>query len=155
MDSVLKNAKAGAIILARNPGLTLLGVLSMALAIGANTSIFNTVNAMTLVPNCTEGRDTFVTVLTNRQAPAFDSCGDFEMVETQLESNGEGVGFESVTTAPVTPENEPHLVAGNQGAAQSHPGLPRNQAAGSRCGQSRSGKTDLAAACDGYVLQLQ
>jgi hypothetical protein len=98
MKAVLNNAKTFGIIVARNPGLSVFGVLSLALAIAANTSVFNVVNAMTLIPHCTQEPDRLVTVLTNHPASGSDHCDGVDLVESpraeSAESKGENTAFE-------------------------------------------------------------
>ena len=50
MSSLLRNLQFGARMLARTPGITLAIVLTMSLAIGANTAIFTVTNALLLRP---------------------------------------------------------------------------------------------------------
>ncbi len=62
MSTLLQDVRFGLHMLAKNPGFTLVAVLAMALGIGANTSIFTTVNAMLLHPLPFERLDRLVAV---------------------------------------------------------------------------------------------
>jgi len=62
MTTLIQDLKFGLRMLAKNPGITLVAVLALALGIGANTSIFTTVNALLLHPFAFERVDRLVAV---------------------------------------------------------------------------------------------
>src|SRR5262249_54644929 len=94
------NAKAVLNLLARNPGLTLLGMLSLAFAMGANTSASNVVNAMTLTKHSAAVPYSAVTILTNRLETPAAGAGGSRQAECRDEPALNGEGFESTEDTP-------------------------------------------------------
>jgi predicted permease len=64
MNALLQDLRFGARMLAANPGFTLVAVLSLALGIGANSTIFTVVNAVLLNPLPVKDASTLVSVFT-------------------------------------------------------------------------------------------
>ena len=68
MGTLLHDIRYGVRMLARNPGFTAMAVLSLALGIGANTSIFSLINEAILRPLPVEEPERLVTLFTDRES---------------------------------------------------------------------------------------
>ena len=68
MSTFLQDLKFGARLLAKTPGFTVVAALSLALGIGANTTIFTLVNAVLLNPLPVEDPSQLVSVFDHRRA---------------------------------------------------------------------------------------
>src|SRR4026208_854478 len=67
MATFLQDLKFGVRLLAKSPGCTLIAVLSLALGIGANTTIFTLINAVLLNPLPVEDPSQLVSVGTTEE----------------------------------------------------------------------------------------
>ena len=78
MSTFLQDLKFGVRLLAKTPGFTVVAALSLALGIGANTTIFTLVNAVLLNPLPVEDPSQLVSVFTtderNRGSRPATSC---------------------------------------------------------------------------------
>jgi len=97
-------------VLARQPGVTFVAVLTLALGIGANTAIFSAVNAVLLRPLPYEGADRIVTVWEKRQAEGvLDNVvapADF-LDWVKMNTTFEAMAAMLTTTADLTGDGDP------------------------------------------------
>ena len=75
MSTFVQDLKFGARLLAKTPGFTAVAALSLALGIGANTTIFTLVNAVLLNPLPVEDPSQLVSVFTTDERNADDNAG--------------------------------------------------------------------------------
>jgi putative ABC transport system permease protein len=71
MQSLLRNLRFGARLLAKNPGFTLATILTLAVGIGANTSIFTVTSALLLRPFPYPSGEQLVTITAKDQSKEF------------------------------------------------------------------------------------
>jgi predicted permease len=113
MNSVTQDLRIAVRAFARNPGFTLAAVLSLAIGIGANTSIFSVANALLLRPLPYKDADRLV-ILWNR-SPGLDILQDWFSTAQYLDIKNGHRGFEEVAIASggednLTGEGEPERV---------------------------------------------
>src|SRR5579872_3710784 len=77
MSTLLQDLKFGARLLARAPGFTLVAALSLALGIGANTTIFTLINAVLLNPLPVADPSQLVSVWTTDERNQDGALGGF------------------------------------------------------------------------------
>src|SRR6202023_3207240 len=78
MLNVLQDVKYGARVLTRSPGFTAVAALSLALGIGANTTIFTLINAVLLNPLPVEDPSQLVSVWTVDERNASSAFGSLQ-----------------------------------------------------------------------------
>src|SRR5690349_16251371 len=110
MSTLLQDLKYGARLLAKAPGFTVIAALSLALGIGANTTIFTLVNAVLLNPLPVEDPSQLVSVFT-----------------TDERNTGAGLGFLQVSPMNFADLRQQNAVFSGLAA---HTALPLNISGG-------------------------
>ncbi len=113
MNSLAQDVRIALRAFVRNPGFTLAAVLSLAIGIGANTSIFSVANALLLRPLPYKDANRMV-ILWNR-SPGLDILQDWFSTAQYLDIKNGHHGFEEVAIASggndnLTGEGEPERV---------------------------------------------
>ncbi|HLK18423.1 MAG TPA: ABC transporter permease, partial [Bryobacteraceae bacterium] len=98
MRTLWNDIRYGIRMLAANPGFTLVAVLSLAIGIGANTSMFSLADAMLLRPLPVEHPDQVVRVVSTSPTSRFDriSIPDYADFRDQAKSFSGLVGFKNI-----------------------------------------------------------
>jgi len=113
MDALARDFAHAARMLARSPGFTLAAILSLAIGIGANTSIFSMINALLLRPLPYQDADRLV-ILWNR-SPGLNITEDWFSTAQYFDIKTGHRGFEQVAIAiggnyNLTSQGEPERV---------------------------------------------
>jgi len=114
MENLLRDARFSALMLLQNPAFTAVAVLSLALGIGANTTIFSVVNAILLRPLAFEHPDRLVMIYeTSREK---DRESRDPRLSTAIEWRGKTRSFERMELA--VPYGESATLSGSGAAEQ-------------------------------------
>ena len=97
MDTLARDLAHAARMLAKNPGFTLAAILSLAIGIGANTSIFSLINALLLRPLLYQDADRLV-ILWNR-SPGLNIAEDWFSTAQYFDIKTGHRGFEQLALA--------------------------------------------------------
>ena len=110
VHAFLQDVKYGVRVLARQPGVTLIAVLTLALGIGANSAIFSAVNAILLRPLPYEDPERLVTVWESRPGEGVidnvASPADF-LDWTRMNATFEAMAAMTTTSVDLTGNGEP------------------------------------------------
>ncbi|MGH9840537.1 MAG: ABC transporter permease [Blastocatellia bacterium] len=120
MQTLLQDLRYGARMLLKKPGFTLIGVLTLALGIGANTAIFSVVNGVLLRPLPYPGHERLLMVWGNFQTQGLTKLGLSQLEYVRL--RGESKAFAQVGAfrggiMTLTGTGEPERVATSMASA--------------------------------------
>ena len=103
LDHLWRDLRYGARMLRERPGFTAVAVLSLAIGIGANTTIFSLVNAIILHEDPFDRPDELVNVYSARPDVPFDNLSypDFEALRDSTTHVFGGIGVAGIVFAPV------------------------------------------------------
>src|SRR5262245_27853760 len=124
IETLIQDLRFGARMLAKNPGFTLIAVLTLALGIGANTAIFSVVNAVLFRPLQYSGSDRIVQIW-----QTFPQTGSNQVtvsVPEYLDYKNQNRVFERMAAFrfqgfTLTGGSEPELIFGNRVSADLFP----------------------------------
>ena len=114
MDSLIKDIRYGVRMLTKNPGVTLVAVVTLALGIGANTAIFSAVNAFLMRPLAVPSAHELVRPMEmteDRDITDEFSYPDFLDYRNQATSFT-GLAAEDMTQAAISSENQNDVIWG-------------------------------------------
>lgn len=119
METLWQDLKYGARMLARNPGFTVVAVLTLALGIGANTAIFSVVNAVLLRPLPFPQPERLVSIWTATDTPCSMSAPEyFDFGERQKSFDDFGVFHDGRFGVNLTGTGEPVHVSAHAVTAE-------------------------------------
>jgi hypothetical protein len=120
MQSFWQDLQFGVRLLRKQPGFTLIAVLTLALGIGANTAIFSVVNGVLLRPSPYPGHERLLLVWSNFQTQGLTGLGLSQLEYVRLRSESKAfaqVGAFRGSTATLTGTGEPERVAAGLASA--------------------------------------
>src|SRR5262249_2445176 len=112
MNGLLQDLRFGARMLMKEPGFTLIAVITLALGIGANSTIFSIVNAVLLRPLPYPNPERIVSVNYYRKTEDFGRAGGVEFMDWRDQSKMfEQIAAYPSDTADLTGNGEPERLA--------------------------------------------
>ncbi len=116
MGMLIQDVKYGLRMLAKNPGFTAVAVLTLALGIAANTTVFSAVSALLLRKPPVKDPDRLMTVTSKNAVKGWDlsavSAPDFESWRSQNDVFEDMAAVEPERSFTLTGRGEPELVGG-------------------------------------------
>src|ERR1041385_8218293 len=114
MENLIKDVRYGVRMLLKNPGVTLVAIITLALGIGANTAIFSGVNAFLMRPLSVPNPDNLIRPLEVAEDRGFTdemSYPDYLDYSSQATSFT-GLAAEDMLSAAVDAENQSDVIWG-------------------------------------------
>lgn len=155
MLTLMQDLKFALRMLVKNPGFTLVAVLTLALGIGANSAIFSAVDAVMLqpLPYKTPGQLLFLTGLVRQSGISGASLSFTKLTQIQEQSHTleNSAAFYGTTLSLVT-EREPEAVSGNRVSRSffSVLGISAIRGRDFLPGEEARGAADVAIISDGF-----
>jgi putative ABC transport system permease protein len=155
MQTLIQDLRFGARMLLKQPGFTLIAVVTLALGIGANTAIFSVVNGVLLRPLPYPGHERLLMVWSNFQTQGLTRLGLSQLEYVRLRSESKAfaqVGAFRGSTATLTGTGEPERVAASLASANLFEtlGVPVFRGRGFTPAEEEQGRNNVVVLSDGF-----